>query len=81
MERSSAVKVSVDFILAALFLWMIFFLAALSVSEIAFNIAFLPPIFFATRKAASSFETIRLFAFAFLFEPLRALFAVFVIGM
>lgn len=60
---------------------MIFLLAALSVSEIAFNIAFLPPVFFAKRKEASSLETIRLFTFSFLFEPLRALFAVFVIGM
>jgi len=60
---------------------MIFFLAALSVSEITFIIAFLLPALFAKRKEASSLETIRLFTFSFLFEPLRALFAVFVIGM
>jgi len=70
-----------DFILAALFLWMIFFLAALAVSEIAFKIASFLPVFFARRKEASSLETIRLFTFSFLFEPLRALFAVFVIGI
>lgn len=72
---------SMDLILAALFLWIVYFLAALSASEIALRIDSLEGCFFATLIAISSLEIITLLTPAFLADPLKALFAVFVTGM
>lgn len=68
-------------ILAALFLWIIFFLATRSVREIALMIlAFFRP-FFANLIAAPRRFIIILLTTCFLFEALRALLAVFVTGI
>lgn len=70
-----------DFILAALFLWIIFFFAARSVKETAFVTPALSLDFLARRIAISSLLTksrLTLFLFS---DPLRALFAVFVTGI
>jgi len=68
-------------ILAALFLCMMWFLAARSEREIAVrtSFSFLP--FFATRMAISNLVFISLFIASFLVELLSALFAVFVTGI
>ena len=72
---------SVDLIREALFLWMTLFLTALSAKEIAAIIFSAPFAFFAKRTALSSFAKINLLTWAFLFDPLSALFAVFVTGI
>lgn len=70
-----------DFILAALFLWMIFFFAARSASEVANLISSLFLDLFARRTAISSFFIKSLFTVVLFLEPLRALLAVFVTGI
>lgn len=69
------------FILAALFAWMTFFLAALSVSEIAFLIAAGVFFFLASRIATPSRDLILSLTAFFLLEERSALFAVLVTGM
>lgn len=68
-------------ILAALFLWMAFFFAALSANETAAIISFEDLLFFARRTATSNFVTVILLMEAFFLEPLSALLAVLVTGM
>lgn len=68
-------------ILAALFLWITLFLAALSAKEIAAIIFSFDFCLFATLMAISSLVLISLFTNSFLFELRRALFAVWVTGM
>lgn len=68
-------------ILAALFLWMAFFLAAWSAKETALMIKSFVLAFLAFLIATSSRDRIILLIFAFCFEPLKALLAVFVTGM
>lgn len=70
-----------DLILAALFLWRIFFLAARSAKEIAAFIFSKPLLLFAERIASSSLFVSERLTWVFLFEPRRALFAVLVTGM
>ncbi len=72
---------SADLILAALFLWIVCFLEALSAKEIAFRTVSLEGCLRATLTAISSFERMTLLIFAFLADPLKALLAVFVTGM
>jgi hypothetical protein len=81
---SSFLEKSLDnelLILAALFLCITFFFFARSVSDIARKTSFSFLDFLAMRKATSNCETIFLFTISFLFELLRALFAVFVTGI
>jgi hypothetical protein len=68
-------------ILAALFLWMTPFLAALSVREIALIIFWVPFSLLATRNADSKEDFMLIFTNVFFLEPLRARLAVFVTGM
>ena len=70
-----------DLILAALFLWIVCFLEALSAKEIAFKTDSSEGCFLAALTAISSLEIITLLIFAFLADPLKALLAVFVTGM
>ena len=70
-----------DLIRAALFLWMVFFLAARSAREIAFNTGSLVFSFFAFLTAISSPPNITLLTLVFIREPLKALLAVLVTGM
>lgn len=70
-----------DLILAALFLWITLFLAALSANEIAAIIFSAVLLFFATLTATSSFPIISLFMDSLFLEPLRALLAVVVTGI
>lgn len=70
-----------DLILAALFLWITLFLAALSANEIAAIIFSVALLFFATLTATSSFPIISLFMDSLFLEPLRALLAVVVTGI
>ncbi len=70
-----------DLILAALFLWIVCFLKALSAKEIAFKRASLEGCLRAALTAISSLEIIILLIFAFRKDPLKALLAVFVTGM
>lgn len=81
MARRGSSLESELLILAALFLWINFFLAALSAREIAASIFSLPPPFLARRTATSSLDEISLFTKVFLFEDLKALLAVFVTGI
>lgn len=69
------------FILAALFLWIAFFFAALSTSEMAFTISLAFFLFFANRTAISILDIMWVFTAFFLFEDLSALFAVLVTGI
>ena len=71
----------VDLIRAALFLWIVCFLEALSAKETAFRIDSFEGCFLAALTAISSLEMITLFIFAFWNDPLKALLAVFVTGM
>ena len=70
-----------DLILAALFLWIVCFLEALSAREIAFKTASLEGCLRAALTAISSLEMIDLLIFAFWADPLKALLAVFVTGI
>jgi len=70
-----------DLILAALFLWMYFFLVARSVREIALTIWLGFFDFFAIRIATSKEVEMFLLTFAFLLEERSALFAVTVTGI
>ena len=68
-------------ILAALFLWITWIFAERSVKDIAETTSFSFLLFFAIRIAISRRADISLLFTAFLFEPRRALFAVFVTGI
>ncbi len=70
-----------DFMRAALFLWIVFFLEALSAKEIAFWTESFEGCLRAALTAISSLEMIALLIFAFWADPLKALFAVFVTGI
>lgn len=78
MGKSEDIKL---LILAALFLWIAFFFAALSARETAERISLVDLLFFARRTATSKFVIVITFVEAFLFEPRRALLAVLVTGM
>ena len=71
----------VDFILAALFLWIVCFLEARSAKEITFRISVCFLLFFAERIAFSRRETIKVFTIPLRLLPLSALFAVLVTGI
>lgn len=70
-----------DLILAALFLWITFFLAARSASETALIIVPSDFLLFAVLIAASSLLTISLFTDSFFVLPLRARFDDLVTGI
>lgn len=70
-----------DFILAALFLWITFFLAALSAKDTALVTFSAVLLFRATLTATSSLPRIILLIDSLFLEPLRALLAVVVTGM
>jgi len=72
---------SLLFILAALFLWNMFFLAALSAKEIASFTFLIEGFLFACLIAISKRLTKTLLIASFLFETLSALLAVFVTGI
>lgn len=65
---------------AALFLWITFFLAALSAREIALRISLEALVFLARRTAKSKLERVLEFILAFLRELFKALLAVLVTG-
>lgn len=71
---------SAPLIRAAVFLWIIFFLAARSAREIALRIFFVPFFFLAILTATSKFARINLLTSSFRFELRRALLAVLVTG-
>ena len=70
-----------DLILAALFLWITIFFAALSVLDIASRTSSFFPDLNAARIEASSLLLIWLLTVYFLLETRRARFAVFVTGI
>lgn len=70
-----------DFMRAALFLWITFFLTARSAKETAFLIFSGRGDFFAVLTAISRPLTMILLTASLFFEPLRALLAVFVTGI
>lgn len=72
---------SCDLILAALFLWITFFLAARSARDIALIIFSFTLSFFARRMAISSLAMRVLFTDSFFRLPLRARLAVLVTGI
>lgn len=82
LEEVLDVFLVTDFlILAALFLWIRPFLAALSANEKTFSMVFFPLVFLADFRAFSNSTAMSLFVSVFLLDTLRALFAVFVTGM
>ena len=70
-----------DLILAALFLWITFLLAARSASETALRTSLVFLVFFASLIAASSLLMVSLLTTSLARLPLRALLAVFVTGI
>ena len=70
-----------DLILAALFLWITCFFAALSTKDIAFCIFSCDFPFLASLRATSRFFLTAELTDSFFFDDLRALLAVFVTGM
>lgn len=79
--RNYLILESCDLILDALFLCITFFLAARSVNDTAFLIESLVLSFLACLIATSRPAETTLFTRFFLFDPLRALLALFVTGM